>query len=190
MEQISKNKPLKPVLLSIPILQSHQANHPYPYEIIDGIHRIEALRRNGFTYVLAGVIGIPVCERPFLPPRAAQHYEKLKVMILNETAATLLSGAGKLNIGNVFMFPLRSNVIKFSILRNGKDIGNVCELPPDCELTVFLTPDPTRDEIMIHVTAKIVSSRQVVEEREYNGTVQDVSWRILSDVQLLLHVSI
>ncbi len=141
MRQIALSKPLYRVLLELA-----KPNESYKYTIVDGIQRINALKSQSFTHVLALCLEIPVYINPW-PPGAP--YSELKQMALNVDAAITLSGVSMLNVGNVCIMPLH-NIIKFCIKRPGTDIGS----PPDCELEVKVT-EYNNDSKMIYVAGRI-----------------------------------
>ncbi len=90
MKKIALSKPLYRILLELA-----KPNESYKYTIVDGIQRINALKSQSFTHVLALCLEIPVYINP-LPPGAP--YSELKQMALN---VIILSGVRMLNVGNV-----------------------------------------------------------------------------------------
>lgn len=107
-------------------------------------------------------------------------------MALNNDAAGSLSG--KINVGSVYLRSVIRNVIKFSILRASRDVGNVDAFPPDCELEVVAITKESSKDIgsyeEICVTGKIFT-KQV----EYSGTMKNVSDDILRECRGILFLS-
>lgn len=183
-QQIRQQLPLKPVHLGLQDSSDpEQPNQPSEtYCIIDGIHRINALKSLKYTHVLA-YCNVPSHQKPVLPPIAAPHYEKLRTMAFLRRAAGELIGVHYLsNDYNFYIISQRDNTIEFSILAGDTNISNVETLPPDCEVvvtnTTLLPPDLDGPrQLQIDVTATIFE-----RQFEYSGTLKDVSTLILQEV--------
>ena len=68
VEKITRKEDLIPVHLYV-------SDGPYQYTIVDGIHRILALKQMGYTHVLAEVLNVKVHQQPSLPQEAVSLYE-------------------------------------------------------------------------------------------------------------------
>ena len=166
VRRIKLKKSLVPVDLRV-----DASDHAHRYTIMDGIHRILALRGMGYTYVLAKVNKVKVHQQPLLPPEAAPHYRELERMALLFAATTIL-GTKYLNVPkNVYLVSLQKNVVSFNILRDGQDDRSVEDFPSDCTVVVLSV-----DGNEVNVTATIFS-----QEFQYLGTYQEVSTRILNE---------
>ena len=71
--KITRKEDLVPVRL-------YDSDDAHEHTIVDGIHRILALKQMGYTYVLAEILDIEVKQKPLLPREAASHYEELERM--------------------------------------------------------------------------------------------------------------
>ena len=167
VRQIKLKKSLVPVDLRV-----DASDHAHQYTIMDGIHRILALRGMGYTYVLAKVDKVKVHQQPSLPPEAAPHYRELERMALLFDATTILGKKYLTVPKNVYLVSLQKdlNVVGISILRDDRDDRNVEDLPPDCTVVVLSV-----DGNEVNVTATIFS-----QEFQYLGTYLEVSTRILN----------
>ena len=133
-------------------LRVDASDHVHQYTIMDGIHRILALRGMGYTYVLAKVNKVKVHQQPSLPPEAPPHYRELERMALLFATTEIL--------GTKYLHVLK-NVVSFSILRD--DDGTVEDFPPDCTVVVLSV-----DENEVDVTATIF-----LQKFQYLGTYQE-----------------
>ena len=174
--KITRKEDLVPVRL-------YDSDDTHEHTIVDGIHRILALKQMGYTYVLAEILNVEVKQKPLLPREAASHYEELERTALLCYAASRLSGVSCLNVGNVYLLePSKRGVIYFSILRHDRDVENVRHFPPDCTVVVRDVivsrdgEDGEDGEEDVHVTATIFS-----QEFKYHGTYKEVTMRILNE---------
>lgn len=165
IKQIDKSEALEPVHLSTP-----ESTEEYKYTDTREDPIINALKEKGFTRVLALVSRIQKC-RPILPQDAAEHYEELKKMFIDQDATGSLRA--DINRGNVWIdhqIPAGINILTFSILREGVNAINVSRLPPDSELKVQVVDNRIDSDQLVLITGKIFGTP--VEKR---GTIKFVT---------------
>ena len=169
--KITRKEDLVPVRL-------YDSDDAHEHTIVDGIHRILALKQMGYTHVLAEILDVEVKQKPLLPREAASHYEELQRMALPLCAASRLFN--HLNVRNVYLLETsKRDVIYFSILRRDRNVENVRHFPPDCTVVVrdvIVSRDGEDGEEDIHVTATIFS-----QEFKYHGTYKEVTMHILKE---------
>lgn len=143
------------------------------YTVIDGIHRIHALREKGYANVLAKVGNIVERHKPTLPLNAEPHYAILKRMVLLKTATTKL--LSEVNHGPIVIRHETNNVFNFSIRR---DNAAAHDPPPDCtvvvnEVIIDQRDDDPRDD---HIIATAIIQGQAFW---FAGSYKQVSYNIL-----------
>lgn len=166
--QIQSSGGLKPVRLYATI----------PFDINNGIHRINALKSASYTHVLAVMLDIVEQRPPPLPSEAAPYIEELITMYLNEKAASTLQA--RVNKGPVYILIPHNRLkgdIHFSILRSRVHTGNVEMLPTDCKLKVV---SQSVDNSVVGVTGRLFD-----KEVNFSGSIQSVIASLSSEISAI-----